>query len=97
MSVLIDLSIFPVDKGESVSAFVARAVNVIRASGLPHRIGPMGTTIEGEWEETIGVVGRCLEELKKDCHRVYMTLKVDYRKGAGGRMETKVKALGNKR
>jgi uncharacterized protein (TIGR00106 family) len=96
MSVLIDFSMFPVDKGESVSAFVARAVKVIRESGMPHRIGPMGTTIEGEWEETIGLVGRCLEELKKDCNRVYMTLKVDYRKGPGGRIETKVKSLGNK-
>lgn len=96
MSVLIDFSIFPVDKGESVSAFVARAVKVIRESGLPHRIGPMGTTIEGEWEEAIGLVGRCLEELKKDCNRVYMTLKVDYRPGPGGRIETKVKSLGDK-
>jgi uncharacterized protein (TIGR00106 family) len=96
MSVLIDLSMFPVDKGESVSAFVARAVKVIRESGLPHRVGPMGTTIEGEWEETIGLVGRCLEELKKDCNRIYMTLKVDYRKGPGGRIEAKVKSLGHK-
>lgn len=94
MSVLIDFSIFPVDKGGSVSAYVTRAVKIIRESGLPYRVGPMGTTIEGEWEEAIGLVGRCLEELRKDCDRVYMTLKVDYRKGPGGRIESKVKFLG---
>ena len=94
MSVLIDFSIFPVDKGGSVSAYVTRAVRIIRESGLPYRTGPMGTTIEGEWEEAIGVVGHCLAELRKDCDRVYMTLKVDYRRGPGGRIESKVKALG---
>ncbi len=94
MSVLIDFSVFPVDKGESVSPYVTRAVKIIRESGLPYRIGPMGTTIEGEWEETVALVGRCLEELRKDCDRVYMTLKVDYRKGPGGRIETKVKSFG---
>ena len=93
MSVLIDFSIFPVDKGGSVSAYVTRAVQIIRGSGLPYQIGPMGTTIEGEWEESIALVGRCLEELRKDCDRVYMTLKVDYRKGLGGRIESKVASL----
>jgi len=94
MSVLIDFSIFPVDKGGSVSAYVTRAVKIIRESALPYRIGPMGTTIEGEWEEAMGVVGRCLGELRKDCDRIYMTIKVDYRKGPGGRIESKVKSLG---
>jgi uncharacterized protein (TIGR00106 family) len=94
MSVLIDFSIFPVDKGGSVSSYVTRAVKIIRESGLPYKVGPMGTTIEGEWEEAIGLVGRCLGELRKDCDRVYMTLKVDYRKGPGGRIESKVKSLG---
>jgi len=94
MSVLIDFSIFPVDKGGSVSAYVTRAVKIIRESALPYRIGPMGTTIEGEWEEAMGLVGRCLGELRKDCDRIYLTIKVDYRKGPGGRIESKVKSLG---
>ena len=36
MSLIVELSVFPMDKGASVSAFVARAVSVIRESGLPH-------------------------------------------------------------
>ena len=32
MSVLIDFSIFPVDKGENLSSYVARAVKIIRFS-----------------------------------------------------------------
>ena len=93
MSLLINFSIFPVDKGESVSPYIARAVKIIRASALPHKLGPMGTSIEGEWGEVMAVVSRCFEELKKDCNRVYMTINGDYRKGPAGRMENKVKAV----
>lgn len=93
MSVIVDFSIFPVDKGESVSAYVSRAVKLIKESGLAHQLGPMGTSIEGEWDEVMALVGRCLEALKKDCSRVYMTIKVDYRKGASGRMTHKIQSI----
>jgi uncharacterized protein (TIGR00106 family) len=97
VSVIIDFSIFPVDKGESVSAYVSRAVKIIKESGLPHKPGPMGTSVEGEWDEVMALVGRCFDDLKKDCSRVYMTIKVDYRRGAAGRMEKKIQALERKR
>jgi len=96
MSVLIHFSIFPLDKGKSVSPYVARAVKIIRESGLKSKLGPMGTSIEGEWDEVITLVGRCLEELKKDCDRVYMTITADYRRGGSGRIESKVKSVESK-
>ncbi len=96
MSVIIDFSIFPIGKGESVSDYVSRAVKIIKESGLTFKLGPMGTAIEGEWDEVMGVVNRCFEALRKDSHRVYMTLKVDYRKGESGRMEGKMRAVERK-
>jgi uncharacterized protein (TIGR00106 family) len=67
MSVLIEMSIFPMDKGESVSQYVARAIKVIQASGLPYELNPMGTCIEGEWDEVMDVVSRCFQDLQRDC------------------------------
>jgi uncharacterized protein (TIGR00106 family) len=96
MSVLIDLSIFPVGKGKSLSPYVARVIKIIKDSGLPHKFGPMGTSIEGEWKEVMAVVDRCFDELRKDCDRVYMTLKADYRKGAADRIEGKIKSVETK-
>lgn len=96
MSVIIDFSIFPVDKGESVSPYVARAVKIIKDSGLPHKITPMGTCIEGEWDEVMGLVNRSFLAMKKDCGRVYLTVKADYREGASGRIERKVKSVEEK-
>ena len=96
MSVLIDFSIFPLDKGDSLSSHVARALKIIKDSGLPYKIGPMGTSVEGEWDEVMGLVNNCFEELKRDCDRVYMALKMDYRKGPSGRIESKVKSVQEK-
>jgi uncharacterized protein (TIGR00106 family) len=93
MSVIVDFSIFPIGKEESVSKYASRAVKIIKDSGLPHHIGPMGTSIEGEWDEVMLVVKRCMEELKKDCPRLYMTMKVDCRQGESGRMGKKVKKV----
>ena len=81
MSVIAELSIFPMDKGESMSPYVARVVTVIKQSGLRYDFGPMGTTIEGEWEEVMSTVSSCYKELEQDCDRIYLTLKVDARKG----------------
>ena len=94
MSTLIDFSIFPLGKGESVSPYVARVVTIIRDSGLQYKVGPMGTTIEGEWDELMAVVTRCFKELKKDCDRIYMSIKIDYREVGSNRIVSKVKSVG---
>jgi len=96
MSTLIDFSIFPLDKGESVGPYVARVVSIIQESGLAFSLGPMGTSIEGEWEEVMALVSRCFESLKRDCDRVVMTLKADYRKGTSGRIEEKILSVRKK-
>ena len=96
MSVLIHFSMFPTDKGTSVSPYVARSLRIIRESGLPHKLGPMSTAVEGEWGEVMGVVERCFTELKKDCSRIYMTIQMDYRAGAENRLEGKVKSVEEK-
>ena len=96
MSVIIEFSIFPLDKGVSLSPYVARAVRIVKKSGLPYRFGPMSTSIEGEWEETMAVVNSCFTELKKDCSRLNLSLKVDYRQGAGGRLKSKMKSVEDK-
>jgi uncharacterized protein (TIGR00106 family) len=96
MSVLIDFSIFPLDKGESLSPYVARAVRIIRGSGLPHQFGPMGTSVEGEWKQVMGVLGECFKDLEKESDRISINIRLDYRKGPGGRIESKMESVKKK-
>ena len=93
MSVIVEFSLFPMDKGESLSAYVARSIAIIRASGLPHEFHSMGTCIEGEWEEVMAVVNRCVEAMCADCRRVNLSLKADFREGPPGRMQRKIDAV----
>ena len=96
MSLLINFSIFPLDKGESVSHYVARAVKIIKDSGLPYKLGPMGTSIEGEWGKVMMAVTRCFEELTEDCDRIYFTNTGDYRKKGKDRITAKVESVEKK-
>jgi uncharacterized protein (TIGR00106 family) len=96
MSVIINFSIFPLDKGESLSSYVVRAIKIIKESGLPYELTAMGTSIEGEWSEVMDVVGKCFQALEKDCNRVYLALKADYRKGPAGRLRGKVESVKQK-
>ena len=96
MSTLVELSIFPMDKGESLSPYVARAVAIIRQSGLPYVLGPMGTCIEGPWDDVMTVVDACFKALKKDCGRINLSMKVDYRKGGEQRLKRKIESVTKK-
>lgn len=96
MSVIAELSIFPLNASTSLSPFVARVLTVIKSSGLSHELGPMGTCIEGSWSEVMDVVDRCYQELEKDCDRIYLTLKVDAHQGRGSRLKSKVRSVEDK-
>jgi uncharacterized protein (TIGR00106 family) len=87
--VLLEFSMSPVGAGESVSAQVARILDVIDRSGVPYQLTPMGTILEGQWAEVMAVVTTCFETLAADCPRIGVHIKVDYRAGPGGRMQAK--------
>jgi uncharacterized protein (TIGR00106 family) len=87
--VLLEFSIAPVGQGESVSAHVARVLDVIDRSGISYQLTPMGTIIEGEWVDTMGLVTQCFELLAAEFPRVAVHIKVDYRAGPEGRLISK--------
>ena len=70
MSVLAEFSMSPMDQGTSLSKYVARSLEIIADSGVPYRLGPMGTCLEGEWDEVMGVIARCHERMSVDCERI---------------------------
>ena len=93
MSVIVELSLFPLDRGQSVGAYVARAVGIIRESGLACQLTPMGTCIEGSWDEVMAVVDQCFKDLAKDSDRVYLTLKADWRRDRKDGMRDKTRSV----
>ena len=86
--VLLELAIFPNDKGTSLSPYVARVMDVIDKSGLTYQFSAMSTTIEGDWDDVMKVVGDCFKALAKDCDRISVMTRVDYRAGNKSRLMT---------
>ena len=93
---LAEISIWPMDKGVSVSPYVARALAVIDKSGLAYKVGPLGTCIEGDYDEVMRVVKQCHEVLWTDSDRVMCNIKMDWRRGTSGRIEGKVQSVEDK-
>jgi uncharacterized protein (TIGR00106 family) len=90
---LLDFSITPLGAGESVSRYVARAVDIIDRSGLDYRLHAMGTEVEGEVGPLLDLLKQCVEAVAQDCDRVSVAAKLDYRKGHGGALDAKVASV----
>ena len=97
---LLEFSITPLGAGESVSKYVARALDIIDKSGLDYRLHAMGTEVEGELGPLLDLLKKCVEDVAADCDRVSVSAKLDYRKGHPGALDAKVasveKRLGRK-
>lgn len=92
---LLAFSIAPstADPEGGVSDAVAAAVQVVRESGLPHRTDAMFTTIEGEWDECLAVVKRCVDVMVGYGPRVSLVVKADIRPGRTGELDAKLARL----
>jgi len=91
--VVLEFSMFPVDKGESLSPWVARCLEIVDQSGLDYRLNPMGTVLEGEWDPVFEVVKKCFDAMTRDCNRISLSIKVDYRKGKRGALDAKIASV----
>ena len=77
-------SVTPLGVGESVGEVVADAVRIVRESGLPNETNAMFTNVEGEWDEVMGVIRRCVDAVAARAPRVSVVIKIDHRPDAGG-------------
>jgi uncharacterized protein (TIGR00106 family) len=89
--VLIEFSVVPVGRGEELAGPVARILDIVDRSGLPYQLTAMGTLVEGDWDEVLGLVRLCHEAMRGEAGRVLTHIAVDDRPGAAGRITGKVR------
>lgn len=85
-----EFSIFPIGVGESLSTHVARVFEVIESSGVAYEHHAMGTNLEGEWDEVMGVIKACRDRLLETSNRVSLSIKIDDRVGVTDGLRSKV-------
>jgi uncharacterized protein (TIGR00106 family) len=86
-------SITPLGVGASVGAPVADAVRLVRESGLPNETNAMFTNVEGDWDEVMALLKRCVETAAAGAPRVSVVMKIDYRPGIEGALAGKVDSV----
>ncbi|MFC1868803.1 MTH1187 family thiamine-binding protein [Thermodesulfobacteriota bacterium] len=90
---LMEFSMIPLDKGASFSRYVAGTLSIVEKSGLEYRLNPMGTVVEGEWDELLDLLTKCFRGLEKESDRISLQAKFDFRKGVSGALESKIKSV----
>lgn len=86
-------SVTPLGGGDSVGDVVAEIVREVRASGLPNETNAMFTNVEGDWDEVMALIGRCVDLAAEHAPRVSVVVKVDHRPGHTAMLAGKVESV----
>ncbi|MDQ6855057.1 MAG: MTH1187 family thiamine-binding protein [Actinomycetota bacterium] len=86
-------SVTPLGAGDSVGDLVAEAVRIVRDSGLPSETNAMFTNLEGDWDEVMAVIHRCVEAVAARAPRVSVVIKIDHRPGVDDALHKKVEKI----
>jgi uncharacterized protein (TIGR00106 family) len=93
---IVEFTIIPIGKGESISEYVSQVVDIVDDSGIDYKLTPMGTIIEGEWNEVMDLIKKCHHHVKDQSNRVDTRIVIDDRKGKKNRITRKIKSVESK-
>ncbi len=95
MTVIAEVTTYPIGKGISLSSYVKEAMKVLKASGYPYQIGPMSTSIEAETvEELLELIGKMHNAIgDAGCERISTAIRIDDRRDKQRTMKDKVEAV----
>jgi uncharacterized protein (TIGR00106 family) len=89
-------SITPLGIGASVSDPVTDVVRLVRESGLPNETNAMFTNVEGDWDDVMALIKRCVMTVAEDAPRVSVVIKIDHRPGVNDALRSKVAVIEQK-
>ena len=96
---IVEISIVPVGTGTpSVSQYVAGAVKLLQGEkDIKYELTAMGTIIEGDLDQLLGLVGRMHQSaFTGGARRVVTTVKIDERRDKASTMTGKVESVQRK-
>jgi len=90
---LVEFSIIPLGKSPSVGDDVAKVLKIVDNSGLSYKLNPMGTVVEGTWDEIMTLIKKCHHTVLRSGERVVTSIKIDDRKRHKKMIEEKVTSI----
>jgi uncharacterized protein (TIGR00106 family) len=90
---IVSFSVIPMGSSTSVGDKIAEILKIVDSSGLPYKINPMGTVVEGEWDDIMKLIKKCHKTTMKSGERTITTISIDDRKGKFRRIDEKVASV----
>lgn len=94
---IVEISFIPIGVGTSLSRYIAKVVKNIEKSGLKYQLTPMGTIVQGDWEDISKLVDDSHKIiLDMGIERIITNIKIDYRLDKKSSMEDKINSVKRK-
>ncbi len=90
---IVQFSIVPLGKGPGIGDDVAKVLKIVDNSGLSYKITPMGTVVEGSWDDVMGLIKKCHSIVLESGERVLSSIIIDDRKQRENMMEEKIRSV----
>jgi len=95
LTVIAEITTYPIGKGISLSSYVKKAIEVLEESGYTYHLGPMATSVEAEtMEELLTLFGKMHNAIADaGCQRISTAIRIDDRRDKEREMLDKVRAV----
>ncbi len=94
---IVEISFVPIGVGTSLSRYIARVIRNIEKSGLKYQLTPMGTIVEGEWDEISKLIDYSHNLIfEMGIERIITNIKIDYRLDKKSSMQDKIDSVKKK-
>ena len=93
---LFEFSIIPVSGDTHLSGPIAEAIKIVEGSGLPHKVTPLGTCIEGEWSQVIPLIEKCHQRVRQLAPHVLTEIKIEDDEGSTNKLRRNITSIEEK-
>lgn len=94
MSVITEISMFPIGNEIHLSKYVAKIISMFRENNIKHELTAMGTIYETDnLDDALKIIQLAYSVLEADSERVYCTAKFDINRSKTNALNGKVKSV----
>ena len=90
---LLELSINPLGSGTHLSRDLAPILKLVDDSQLRYCLTPLGTCIEGDWDELMALVKKCHEQARTASSHVMTTVRIEDVEGATDKINENIASV----
>ncbi len=90
---LVELSINPLGRGTHLSNDLGEILKLVADSGVSYALTPLGTCLEGEWEQVMTVVKQCHDKARSNSSHVFTTIRIEDEEGATNKIQENIASV----